>query len=256
METLASSCTHIPWNQPSRVTIPTVRRTFTAVAYFLTWAATRAATSASRPASLGGLTPADLEDFHRHLTVAFRTRGMRAHYRASARLLWHYRSVLSDPLPFDPAGLEGWSEPNHSARGENRTARIDETVIGPLITWALRFTDDFAPDILAAAAEGSQLHAARLAAPGRQLRPGTLEDLLVSYERDHRLLPGYGGKPNATFLARKLGCYPLYPAPLTAAGHRHGSHRRRHRHLPRHPAQLPPGRVAVAGADRLQYSRP
>ncbi len=201
-----------------RVTISTVRRTFTAVAYFLTWAATRAAASASRPASLGGLTPADLEDFHRHLTVAFRTRGMRAHYRASARLLWHYRSVLSDPLPFDPAGLEGWSEPNHSARGENRTARIDETVIGPLITWALRFTDDFAPDILAAAAEGFELHAARLAAPGRQLRPGTLEDLLVSYERDHRPLPGYGGKPNATFLARKLGCYPstLRRSPLLA----------------------------------------
>jgi hypothetical protein len=36
--------------------------------------------------------------------------------------------------------LEGWGEPNHSTWGENRTARIDETVIGPLLAWALRFT--------------------------------------------------------------------------------------------------------------------
>jgi hypothetical protein len=208
-----------------RVTISTVRRTFTAVSYFLTWVGARSAASPSRPATLGGLTPADLEDFHRHLTAALRTRGMRAHYRASARLLWHYRATLSDPLPFDPGGIHGWGEPNHSARGENRTARIDETVIGPLITWALRFTDDFAPDILAAAAEGFQLHAARLAAPGRRLRAGVLEELLASYEREHRSLPGYGGKPNATFLARKLGCYPstLRRSPLlTTAAARTG----------------------------------
>jgi integrase len=190
-----------------RVTISTVRRAFTAVAYFLTWAARRAA-GPGRPTSLGGLTLADLEDFHRHLAAAFRTRGMRAHYRASARLLWHYRATLSDPLPLDPGGLDGWGEPNRSARGENRTARIDEAVIGPLLAWALRFTDDFAPDILAAAAEALPLHGARLAEPGRALRPGALEELLAGYERDRRPLPGYGGKPNATFLARKLGCYP------------------------------------------------
>jgi len=143
---------------------------------------------------------------------------MRAHYRASARLLWHYRATLSDPLPFDPAGLDAWGEPNRSARGENRTSRIDKIVIGPLITWALRFTDDFASDILAAAAEGFQLHAAPPAAPGRRLRVGALEELLASYEQDHRPLPGYGGKPNATFLARKLGCYPstLRRSPLLA----------------------------------------
>ena len=93
---------------------------------------------------------------------------MRAHYRASARLLWHYRATLSDPLPFDPGGMhKGWGEPNHSARGENRTARIDETVIGPLIAWALRFTDDFAPTSSKLRPRDFQLHAARLAAPGR-----------------------------------------------------------------------------------------
>ena len=98
-------------------------------------------------------------------------------------------------------------------------------MIGPLLAWALRFTDDFAPDILTAAAEGLQLHAARLAEPGRALRPGALEELLASYERGHRLLPGFCGKPNATFLARKLGCYPstLRRSPLlTTAAARTG----------------------------------
>ncbi|HUY48645.1 MAG TPA: hypothetical protein VMV92_23485 [Streptosporangiaceae bacterium] len=142
-----------------RVAITTVRKTFTAVGYFLTWDAARTAASPARPAALAGLIPADLEDFHRHLTVTTRTRGLRAHYRASARLLWHYRATL-------------------------------------------------APDILTAAAEGLQLHAARLSEPGRALRPGALEELLASYEHDHRPLPGFNGKPNATFLARKLGCYP------------------------------------------------
>ncbi len=57
----------------ARVTISTVRRAFTAVSYFLTWAGTRSAASPSRSDSLGGLTPADLEDFHRRLTAEFRT---------------------------------------------------------------------------------------------------------------------------------------------------------------------------------------
>src|SRR5579859_2639399 len=148
-----------------RAAISSVRQAFTAVGYFLTWADSRAADRPNQPAALAELTAADLEDFHRHLAAAFRTRGRRAHYRASARLLWHYRATLSDHLTFDPAGLDGWGEPNHSAWGENRTASIDETVIGPLLAWALRFTDDFAPDILTAAAEAFPLHAAELAAP-------------------------------------------------------------------------------------------
>lgn len=202
-----------------RAAISSVRQAFTAVGYFLTWADSRAAGGRNRPAALAGLAAADLEDFHRHLAAAFRTRERRAHYRASVRLLWHYRATLSDPLSLDPARLDGWGEPNHSGRGENRTARIEETVIGPLLAWALRFTDDFAADILAAAAEAFPLHAARLAAPGRALRPGALEELLVGYERARRPLPGYGGGPNATFLARKLGCYPstLRRSPLLAA---------------------------------------
>jgi integrase len=81
-------------------------------------------------------------------------------------------------------------------------------VIGPLIAWALRFTDDFALDILTAASEALALHDVRLAAAGRGLRPGALEEFLAPCEREHRPLPGFRGQVNATFLARKLGCYP------------------------------------------------
>jgi len=123
-------------------------------------------------------------------------------------LFWHYRAALSDPLGFDPAALDSWGEPNPSARGENSTPRIPEPVIGPLIAWALRFTDDFAPDILAAASEALALHDVRLGTSGRGLRPGVLEEFLACCEREHRPLPGFGGQVNVTFLARKLGCYP------------------------------------------------
>ncbi len=202
-----------------RVSITTVRKIFTAVRYFLRWVAGRTAGDPPRPAALARLRPADLDDFHRHLLTTTRTRGLRAHYRASVRLFWHYRATLSDPLGFDPVCLDAWGEPNHSARGENRTARIPEPVMGPLLAWALQFTDDFAPDILAAAAEALALHNTQLNVPGRRLRPGVLEEFLAACEREHRPLPGFRGQINATFLARKLGCYPstLCRSPLLAA---------------------------------------
>ena len=190
-----------------RVSISTVRKTFTAAAYFLRWADNRARTTSSRPA-LGHLGPADLDDYHRHLLATIRSRGTRAHYRATARLFWHYRAALNDPLGFDPAALDSWGEPNPSARGENSTPRIPEPVIGPLIAWALRFTDDFAPDILTAASEALALHDVRLGTSGRGLRPGVLEEFLACCERENRPLPGFRGRVNATFLARKLDCYP------------------------------------------------
>ena len=201
-----------------RVSITTIRKIFTAVRYFLRSVAGRAAGDPP-PAALARLRPADLDDFHRHLVTTTRARGLRAHYRASVRLFWHYRATLSDPLPFDPVCLDAWGEPNHSARGENRTARIPEPVMGPLLAWALQFTDDFAPDILAAAAEALALHNTQLNVPGRRLRPGVLEELLADSEREHRPLPGFRGQVNATFLARKLGCYPstLRRSPLLAA---------------------------------------
>lgn len=202
-----------------RVSITTVRKIFTAARYFLRWVAGRAAGDPPRPAALARLRPADLDDFHRHLLITTRTRGLRAHYRASVRLFWHYRATLSDPLGFDPVCLDAWGEPNQSARGENRTARIPEPVMGPLLAWALQFTDDFAPDILAAAAEALALHNTQLNVPGRRLRPGVLEEFLAACEREHRPLPGFRGQINATFLARKLGCYPstLCRSPLLAA---------------------------------------
>jgi hypothetical protein len=52
-------------------------------------------------------------------------------------------------------------------------------VIGPLIAWAVRFTDDFAPNILTAASEALALHDVRLGIGGWGLRPGVLEEFLA-----------------------------------------------------------------------------
>lgn len=75
-----------------RVSVSTVRKTFSAVRYFLLWADSRAAGDPPGPATLARLRPGDLEDFHRHLAGISRHRGLRAHYRASVRLFWHYRA--------------------------------------------------------------------------------------------------------------------------------------------------------------------
>jgi hypothetical protein len=74
------------------------------------------------------------------------------------------------------------------------------------LAWSLRFVRDFADDILRAAAEAAPLHAAGQRARGLHLRKSALPGLLAQCEAEGRPLPGYGGKVNLTFLARKLAC--------------------------------------------------
>ncbi|MEW2399352.1 hypothetical protein [Streptomyces sp. NPDC046862] len=58
------------------------------------------------------------------------------------RLLWAYRSRLADHLGQDPlrrALWQAWARANPRRYDENLTARIPEHVIGPMLTWALRW---------------------------------------------------------------------------------------------------------------------
>lgn len=148
----------------------------------------------------------DLEDYHRHILATTRSRSLRAHRKSAVRLLWFYRRQISDGLAFDPSHLDDWAEPHTDGRGENRTDRIPEPVMGPLLAWSLRFVRDFAGDILRAAAEAAPLHAAGQRSRGLHLRNSVLPGLLAQYEAEGRPLPGYGGKVNMTFLGRKLAC--------------------------------------------------
>jgi hypothetical protein len=192
----------------ARRSIPTVRSTFASIVRFLHWTADRPSGAGGRALPLRDLSPSDLEDYGRHLLAVIRGRGQRAHYRATVRLLWHYRDQLDDALCFDPGHLEHWGEPHGTSTGENSTDRIPEPVAGGLLAWALRYLDAFADDIVNAADEALALKQANpFTDTAGPLRLDALAELLYRHERESRPLPGFGGEPNTTILARRLGCY-------------------------------------------------
>ena len=74
--------------------------------------------------------------------------------------LYHYRDHLpGGGLRFEPwpghssASVAGYS----SRRDENRTARIPESILAPLLSWSLKYVQVFSTDIFAARAEYSAL---------------------------------------------------------------------------------------------------
>jgi hypothetical protein len=186
----------------AELSISTIRQKFSALASFWHWLDARPASEARSAPTAG-----DLEDYNRHLLATIRTRGPRVTRKSAIRLLWFYRHQLSHGLPFDPCHLEDWAEPHPNRPGENRTDRIPESVMGPLLAWSLRFVTDFAGDVLAAVSEATPLHAAEHRTAGKYLDTRALQDLLDWHEAERRPLPGFRGKVNMTFLARKLGCH-------------------------------------------------
>jgi hypothetical protein len=108
------------------------------------------------------------------LPVAGRTRGLALN---AVSVLWGMAPHLSaaDRVPMPPWEAEGLRHylPPDEGRNENGTAPVHPAVMSPLLTWALRFTEDFAADILAALAEHERLRS-RVAArhnPEAALRP-------------------------------------------------------------------------------------
>ncbi|MGI5194547.1 hypothetical protein ACQEVY_13085 [Streptomyces sp. CA-288835] len=79
------------------------------------------------------------------------------------RRLWAHRHILppqmrlEDSPPWGGADTQDLLERTHRPRA-NRTPRIGEPTMQMLLIWALRFTEDFAEDILAAHAEYLDLH--------------------------------------------------------------------------------------------------
>jgi hypothetical protein len=129
------------------------------------------------------------------------------------RLLWLFRTKLSDPLTLDPDTALGWDEYTiNPRRGENATDRIPEPILGPLMAWALRWVNDFSDDLLTAHAEWLRLHVHTH--NNRQRRgaervpdiPGRLRTLLNRYRQEPRPLPRGDKGVNRTHLAREIGC--------------------------------------------------
>lgn len=141
------------------------------------------------PAPLAQLTGEDLDAYHGELTrLRLSISGVLRHRRA-VRLLWAYRSRLTDHLGQDPLRRplwQAWARAHPRRYDENLTDRIPEHVMGPLLTWALRWVDDLADDVLAARAERDGIDARPPAHPDPL---AALQAVLDDFRRRGQPLP-------------------------------------------------------------------
>ncbi|WP_128977510.1 hypothetical protein [Streptomyces roseicoloratus] len=172
-----------PYGQPQQKII-TVHGRFGNVKAFLVWAGEHGARS------LRELGLDDFEAYDRHVT-AQRYEGTTASAkRGAVRMLWIYRTKLTgDALSMDPqiafdASPAAGSRTTSAPATENATLRIPEEVLAPLLTWALRFVEDFADDILRAQQEWQDLRTQTRTRDG-------LIDGTMPFERFTRVLDRY-----------------------------------------------------------------
>ncbi|MFE9813053.1 hypothetical protein [Streptomyces sp. NPDC005548] len=186
--------------------ITTVRITFTHMKAFLTWLDKR---WEPHRTDLSTLTADDLNDYRKRLTVVYpRSSDRRTLARGVVRILWRWRSHLDGhALSFDPLHLPGWGESKAVRRSENATDRLPEESMGPLLGWALRFIDEFAPDILAADGHWRATRTDTFRQPDDPTDIGLrIRALMDKHIAAGRPLPGYRGRPNVVHLARTLRC--------------------------------------------------
>ncbi|MFG1858926.1 site-specific integrase [Actinomadura geliboluensis] len=185
-----------------RVSLATIRTQLSGLRKFFKWLSERP----GQP-TLADLTVADLADYLKFLKQDGNKKGHLPRSLAAVRRIWLFRGSLpGDRLLIDPAQVEGWSQKSKRRR-ENLRGRIPEEVLAPLIVWATRFVDEFAPDILAVAREWAQLRAnegsLRLTGHRPDLGPA-LEGLMAEHVARSWPLPGHRGSINTRHLARTL----------------------------------------------------
>ncbi|MFB7475573.1 hypothetical protein [Kitasatospora sp. NPDC056184] len=180
-----------PHGQPE-LAMGTVHRRFSQVKEFLVWADERGARSLSE------LGQDAFEAYDAHISAQHNGATALSGKRAAVRSLWHYRSKLtgdaltSDPqIAFDDSPATADPTVRRGTR-ENATKRIPEEVLIPLLTWALRWVEDFSDDVLRAQ-QGWQEARSR-ALPRHGLIDGTtpvqrLTAVLDTYRAARRPLP-------------------------------------------------------------------
>lgn len=108
------------------------------------------------------------------------------HYLIALVRLWVFDAASPDPIgicepPWSREGIDDYLPPE-TGGGENATEPISPDTMGPLLIWALRTVEDFAPDILAAWAENRRLRTraqyARATARTRTALDRYLDDLV------------------------------------------------------------------------------
>jgi hypothetical protein len=109
--------------------------------------------------------------------------------------LWAFDQLSARPAgvarpPWEDEGVDDFlPAPDTAAGGENATEPLDPQVLGPLLVWAVRFTADFADDILAAWAERLRLTALATSAGGTPASRAALEEFLLLRIRSGGALP-------------------------------------------------------------------
>jgi hypothetical protein len=172
------------------------------------------------------------------LPAANRTRGQALD---AVSTLWGYAPHLppGDRIPMPPWEAEGPRDylPAEDGRNENATAPVHPAVMSPLLVWALRFTEDFAADILAALAEQQRLRS-RIAARHSPDAAARLAALLDGHARSGTPLPGETVKGR-----RSAAC--SYLAGLTGASFTQAANAVRRAGLP--VAETAPLDIAITG---------
>nr|WP_237405426.1 integrase [Streptomyces sp. SN-593] len=129
--------------------------------------------------------------------------------------LWAFGRLSAAPTgiaqpPWETESVDDFLPAADGSHAENTTEPLDPQVLGPLLTWAIRFVDDFADDILTAWAERNRLTGLAAAGKATTTTWAALEDLLLPMLRDGKALPASTGKHKAS-LSRQ------YVAALTGA---------------------------------------
>ncbi|MFE7856342.1 hypothetical protein [Streptomyces sp. NPDC057403] len=169
--------------------------------------------------TLAAVTVEDLAEFAYHLgKIKGLSRNTVCSYLLALSRLHYYGDPhlpLSDRLIEPPWIREGQDDylPAASSKGENIAEPITPATMGPLLVWALRFVELFAPDILAVHEERRGLHA-MADALDVPLTPGCdagLQSLLADLEKRGAPVPVADWTPRtplapaALFLSAKTG---------------------------------------------------
>ena len=154
---------------------------------YATWLAARGITG------LGEVDPVCHEQWAAHVARLPAANRTRTQALAAVSTLWGYAPHLppGDRIPMPPWEAGGIRDylPAEDGRNENATAPIHPAVMSPLLVWALRFTEDFAPDILGALAEQQRLRS-RIAARHSADAAARLAALIDQHARAGTPLPG------------------------------------------------------------------
>jgi hypothetical protein len=154
---------------------------------YATWLASHGVTHLSE---VDGACHEEWAAYLARLPAANRTRSQAL---AAISTLWGFAPRLppGDRIPMPAWEADGTRDylPAENGRNENATAPIHPAVMSPLLIWALRFTEDFAPDILAALAEQQHLRS-RIAARHSPDATARLAALIDEHARTGTPMPG------------------------------------------------------------------